>query len=43
MNIIHWHYIKNTNIYQSFIKIKWLVDFEKILCFYRLIIYFVAI
>ena len=28
-NIIQWNYIKNTTIYQSFIEIKWPVDFRK--------------
>ena len=27
--IIHWNYIKNTTIYQTFIEIQWLVDFRK--------------
>ena len=28
-NVIHWNYIKNTTIYQSFIEIEWFVDFKK--------------
>ena len=28
-NIIRWNYIKNTTIYQSFIEIKWPIDFRK--------------
>ena len=28
-NVIHWNYIKNTTIYQSFIEFKWVVDFRK--------------
>ena len=28
-NDIHWNYIKNTTVYQSFIQIQCLVDFRK--------------
>ena len=28
-SIIYWNYIKNTNIYESLIKIEWPVDFRK--------------
>ena len=28
-NNIHWNPIEDTTIYQSFIEIKWLIDFRK--------------